>query len=146
MQPPLRPALSAHVAFERGLALVGFARDGNVVDRGSVVQLTYYWSASAPLDRDLSAATLFFDARGQAPSVDGFPAWSQTRIIGQSVRQTSAWGAGEIERESYFTLVPRTIPAGEYDVRISVFDPSSGEAAARAQAGTLVSIGRLTVR
>ena len=134
------------VAFDRGLALVGFASGGNVVDRGSVVQLTYYWSATAPLDRDLSAATLFFDALGRTPNIEGFPAWSQTRTIGQGVRQTSVWRVGEIERESYFTLVPRAIPAGEYDVRISVFDPSSGEAAARAQAGKLVSIGRLTIR
>ena len=50
------------VAFNRGLALVGFASDGNVVDRGSVVQLSYYWTATAPMNRDLSAVTLFFDA------------------------------------------------------------------------------------
>jgi len=141
----VRAATQRDLAFD-GVTLVGYESDGNVVDRGSVVQLTYYWRSDKPLDRDLSATTLFFDARGRVASLDGFPAWSQTRAIGQGVRPTSVWQAGELVREAYFALVPRTIAAGEYDARIAVYDPSSVRGGALAGAARFVSIGRLTVR
>ncbi|TAK55269.1 MAG: hypothetical protein EPO22_14700 [Dehalococcoidia bacterium] len=108
--------------------------------------MTYYWHSDAVVERDLSATTLFFDARGAVQSIDGFPAWSQTRTIGQGVRETSAWRPGDLVRESYFALVPRTIAAGEYDVRIAVYDPASVRGATLADAARFVSIGKLSVR
>ncbi len=141
------PAASARdVDFGGGLRLTGFSMDGDLVDRGSVIELTYYWSAGTPLTTDMDAMTLFFDGHGRAASHGGFPAWSQSRTIGQGVRQTSLWQAGEIVRESYFVLVPRSIAAGEYEVRLSVYDASAGVSAARAQAGNLLPIGRVRVR
>jgi hypothetical protein len=71
----------------------------NIAER-SVMQLTYYWRADAKLDRDLPATTLFFDAHGHVESLDGFPAWSQTRTIGQGVRVAST-GGREARAESY---------------------------------------------
>jgi hypothetical protein len=62
------------------------------------------------------------------------------------VRQTSLSQAAEIVRESYFVLVPRSIAAGEYEVRLSVYDASAGASAARAQAGNLLPVGRVLVR
>ncbi len=149
--PPDTSAAGVPAGAERSLAfdgvtLAGFESDGNVVDRGRVVQLTYYWRAEGQLERDLSATTLFFDARGKVASLDGFPAWSQTRAIGQGVRQTSTWPPGELVCESYFALVPRTIAAGEYDVRMAVYDPSAVRGAALSDAARFVSIGKLTVR
>jgi hypothetical protein len=134
------------VKFDAGVTLAGFESDGTDVDRGGVIMLTYYWRTDGALNRDLDAVTLFFDEQGHAARRDGFPAWSQSRTIGQGVRQTSTWRPGEIVRESYFVLVPRSIAPGTYDVRLSAYDPSVG-AAARVQATAgLVSVGRITVR
>jgi hypothetical protein len=149
--PPDTSAASVPEAARRDVGfgdvtLKGYDSDGNGVDRGSVVQLTYFWQSSASMDRDLSATTLFVDARGNVASVDGFPAWSQTRAIGEGVRQTSAWQPGELVRESYFALVPRTIAAGHYDVRIAVYDPATVRGASLADAARFVSIGTITVR
>ncbi|MEX2247774.1 MAG: DUF2723 domain-containing protein [Dehalococcoidia bacterium] len=70
-------------AFAVGVTLAGFETDGNVIDRGGVVRLTYYWRADGPIDADLSAVTLFLDAEGRTESTAGVPAWSQDRDLGQ---------------------------------------------------------------
>ena len=114
--------------------------------RGEVVQLTYYWRADRPIDVDLSAVTLFFDADGVAQNVRGIPVWSQSRDLGQGVLQTSKWQPGQIVKESYFALAPRTLAAGDYEIRIAVFDGSADIARAHEGAKHLVTIGHITVR
>jgi len=62
------------------------------------------------------------------------------------VQETSDWQAGTIVRESYFSLVPRDTPPGEYEVRLSVFDGASGPERAREEARNLIAVGHITVR
>jgi hypothetical protein len=127
-----------------GVTLAGFQSGAHSVERGSTVEMAYYWRADAPLTHDLSAVTLFFDASGHAANVRGFPLWSQPRELGQGVLPASAWPTGAIVRESYFVLVPRTIAPGAYDIRITVFDgaaPQVRDTAAR----NVISIGKITV-
>ena len=139
------PAGSAvEIAFGTGVSLVGMQSDASEVARGDVVQLTYYWRADRNLDIDLSAATLFFDSAGVVAETLGFPLWSQNRTIGEGVAPTSGWQAGEITREAYYSLVPRELAPGTYDVRIAVFDAASPTAAADAR--QLVNIGTIVVR
>ena len=49
-------------------------------------------------------------------------------------------------RESYFAVIPRTLVAGEYTVRLAVFDASGDPGAAGADAQDFKTIGTLTVR
>lgn len=126
------------------LRLVGFATDGTVADRGSVVQLTYYWRADAPITQRLGAVTLFADAAGRIATRDGWPLWQQARTIGENVRETPDWRGGEIVRESYFVLVPRGIAPGGYDIRVTVYDASS--AAPPIDGAPSATVGRITVR
>ena len=139
------PAAVRDDAFEPGVTLAGFEMGDAAVPRGDVVQLSYYWRADHPIDGDLSAVTLFFDASGVAQSVRGIPVWSQARELGQGVLQTSKWQPGAIVKETYFALAPRSLAPGEYQIRIAVFD---GTDVARAHEGAqhLVTIGRITVR
>jgi Protein of unknown function (DUF2723) len=132
--------------FAPGVILAGFASDGTVIDRGSAVQLTYYWRADAPITRDLRAITFFFDQQGHADSVRGFPVWSQSRLIDQDVMQTSKWQPGALIKESYFVLVPRTLRPGDYDIRLAVDDASGSAARISADSASLTTIGRITVR
>jgi hypothetical protein len=134
------------LTFASGITLAGVALDGDIVDRGSAVQLTYYWRADAPLAQDLRAVTLFFDQRGRVDAVRGYPVWSQSRMIGQGVLQTSTWKPGELIKESYFALVPRTLEPGEYDIRIGVYRADNSAARPAADPGSLKTIGRITVR
>ncbi len=131
--------------FDDGVSLVGFEASSAVVDRGDVVQLSYYWRADHALDRDLSAVTLYYDADGTAATHDGFPRWSQTRVIDGGLLETSKWEAGSVVNETYFTLVPRTIAAGTYEVRIATFDPADA-ASTHAASSHLVTVAKLIVR
>jgi hypothetical protein len=140
------PDAQRDVPFARGVRLAGYSSDGQIVERGGVVQLTYYWRADAPITHDLSAGTLFFDGQGGAQSRRGFPVWSQSRLIGQGVAQTSTWEPGAQIEESYFVLAPRTLAPGDYDVRLAVYDTNSGAAEANTDARDLVTIGRISVR
>ncbi len=138
------PDAARDVAFPQGVTLVGFA-GARTAARGDVVRLTYYWRADAPVAHDLGAATIFADARGDVANMRGMPSWSQVRLIGEGARLSSSWQAGQIVRESYYVLVPRTIAPGAYDVRLSVYG-GSADAAARGDASRAVSIGTITVR
>ena len=133
-------------AFDQGVTLAGFESADAVVLRGDVVQLSYYWRADRPIESDLSAVTLFFDASGKAQSVRGIPVWSQARELGQGGLQTSKWQPGDIIKESYFALAPRTLTPGDYEIRIAVFDGTASAALAHEGARHLVTIGHITVR
>jgi len=126
------------------LRLAGFETDGAVADRGSVVQLTYYWRADKPVTQRLGAVTLFADAAGRIATRDGWPLWQQARAIGENVRETPGWRAGETVRESYFVLVPRGIAPGDYDVRVTVYDAS--DPAPAIDGAPAATVGRITVR
>lgn len=131
------------VGFESGVRLVGFEGDVSV-ERGNVAQFAYWWRADREIDVDLSAAVLFVDQKGVVAQRQGIPLWSQPRDIGQGVLETSEWGPGEVYRDSYFSLAPRTLAPGAYDIRIAVFDAASPTAAAGA--AELVTIGSIVVR
>jgi hypothetical protein len=140
------PGTERDIAFETGVTLAGFALDGDIVDRGGAIELTNYWRADAHVAHDLRAVTLFFDPHGGVDAVQGYPVWWQSRLIGQGVLQTSAWKPGEIIKESYFALVPRTLAPGEYDIRIGVDDPGSRAARYSADPASLETIGHIAVR
>lgn len=132
------------VRFGDALRLVGFETDGEIADRGSVVLLTYYWRADAPIARPAGAVTLFADARGHIATRDGWPLWQQARAIGEGVRETPSWHTGEIVKESYFVLVPRGIAPGDYDIRVTTYDASA--AAPALEGAPSATVGRISVR
>lgn len=144
---PIIPASAArNDAFDAGVTLAGFSLDHATVARGDVAFLTYDWRADHPLAADLTAVTLFFDASGAAPTHDGMPVWSQTRALASAAGdRTSSWAPGAIIEESYYTLVPRSIAPGTYDIRVAVFD-ANNPTAARAASSHLTTIARITVK
>jgi hypothetical protein len=134
------------VEFVQGVTLAGFEADQQTVERGTLARFTYYWRADAPPAVDVSATTLFFAGAGHADSVRGFPDWSQTRQIGEGALTTSEWQPGDLVRESYFALVPRSIAPGVYQVRIAVYDAAGDPDAAQRDSHDLRTVGTVTVR
>jgi len=131
---------SARISLVLGdLTLVGFA--ATPARAGSVAEITYYWQAAHAVP-DLTAVTTFATTSGVARERYGRPAWWQSREIGEGVLTTSAWRPGEIVRESYFTLIPRDTPPGDYDARITVFDPANPAASDAAIAGRITVLPR----
>jgi hypothetical protein len=132
-----------HVAFDDGITLVGYTGPDTAL-RGDVAQFSYCWRAAERINADLSAAVLFVDPSGAVQHRQGFPVWSQPRTIGQGSAPTSEWEPGLIYRESYFSLVPRTLPSGTYDVKLTVFDAASP--AVSEVESSFVTIGSVRVR
>jgi hypothetical protein len=141
--PDISAGSERDVSFPHGVTLAGVEAPVEV-ERGDVAMFTYFWRADRDLQTDLSAATLFFDEHGVAVESLGFPIWSQNRQLGQGVAPTSEWRSGELRRESYYSLTPRSLAPGLYDVRIAVFDPESPTGAV--DAGQTVSVGSVVVR
>ena len=140
------PGAERDLAFPQGVTLTGFEADAAEVRRGDVVQFTYYWQADHAIEVDLSATTLFFDAAGAVLQTRGFPVWSQPRQIGQGLGETSQWAPGRTYKESYFSLAPRNLAPGVYDIRLAVFDSLGDPARAQVDALNLVSVGQIVVR
>ena len=140
------PGAERDLAFPQGVTLTGFEAEAAEVRRGDVVQFTYYWRADHAIDVDLSATTLFFDAAGAVLQTRGFPVWSQPRQIGQGLGETSQWAPGRTYKESYFSLAPRNLAPGVYDIRLAVFDSLGDPARAQVDALNLVSVGQIVVR
>jgi hypothetical protein len=131
------------VPFDAGVTLVGFERHGDVVDGGSVIELTYYWRADRRLDVMPLAVTVFEGQSGGVATVDGWPTWLQSRRIAEGVLDAGMWPVGQIVRESYYVLVPRGLAPGRYQVHVSASSeerPSGG-----APSGT-TAVGEILVR
>ncbi len=144
--PSVPETAARNVDFPSGVTLAGFEAASGDAQRGDVMELSYYWRAGARQTHDLRCVTLFFDDSGAVRNVMGFPVWTQSRDIGAGALTTSRWEPGRIYHESYYTLVPRTLAPGRYDVRIAVFDPKGDPARTSADAHNLMSVGAIMVR
>ena len=103
-----------------GATLVGFQAEPAPGQRGDVMRLVYYWRLSEKTDKNLQATVLFTDENDRVDSRRGFPLWWQGWELGGGIRPTSQWEQGEIIKEEYYVLIPRSLDAGVYRVRMRV--------------------------
>jgi hypothetical protein len=125
------------IPFGDAVSLVGFSADPAVARRGDVVRLSYYWRLEVPADQDLQATVFFTDRDETVQLHRGFPLWWQIHELGGGLYPTDQWDVGEVVKEEYYVLVPRTVTPGSYYVRMRVHDgtpelamSSAGEAVA----------------
>lgn len=136
------PSARLDVPFGDAVSLVGLSTEPEVARRGDVLQMSYYWRLEAPAEEDLQATVFFTDGDEAVQLRQGFPLWWQSRELGGSLYPTSKWGVGEIVREEYYVLVPRTVEPGSYYVRVRVHD-GTPELAASAAGDEVASQARL---
>jgi hypothetical protein len=108
------------VPFGGAVTLVGFQAEPAPGQRGNVMRLDYYWRLSAKTDKNLQAMVLFTDKNDELEARHGFPLWWQGWELGGGIRPTSQWEQGEIIKEEYYVLIPRSLDAGVYRVRMKV--------------------------
>lgn len=114
------PSARLDIPFDDAVSLVGFSAEPAVATRGDVVQLSYYWRLEAPAEEDLQAITFFTDGDETVQLRRGFPLWWQSHELGGGLYPASQWDVGQIVKEEYYALVPRTVEPGSYYVRIRV--------------------------
>jgi tetratricopeptide (TPR) repeat protein len=113
------PPIRAEASFGGSVKLLGYSLTRREPWPGGVVELAYYWTALRPIPEDLSIF-VHFRLRDQIriqqdhePLAGRYP--------------TSRWRDGERIRESYRLRLPRNLPPGEYEIRIGVWNPKTGE-------------------
>ena len=110
------------VPFGDAVTLVGFSTEPELASRGDVVRMSYYWRLEAPTEDTLHATVFFTDGDEVVQLERGYPLWWQTRELGGGLYPTSRWDVGEIVKEEYYVLIPRTVQPGPYHVRVRVHD------------------------
>jgi hypothetical protein len=80
-------------------------------------EITYYWRARRKMRSDY-AAFVHFDGPGST--------FQDDHILGAPLHHTRSWETGETVKDTRRVIVPRSVPAGVYSVRVGVWEPRSG--------------------
>ncbi len=113
-------ATSRRVLLGDRIALLGFEPDTTSVHAGSPLDVKLYWQAKEPTNVDTHLFVGLYSQDGRlAASGDEIPlgnAWG-----------TSHWTPGEVLCQPVRLTVPREIDAGDYSLRVSLYNPLTNE-------------------
>jgi 4-amino-4-deoxy-L-arabinose transferase-like glycosyltransferase len=142
-QPPSAPSVEVGMNLGDSVQLTGYDLPAGKWHVGDIVPLTLFWQGQVPLQEDYQVFVHLIGADGQpVAQTDSAP-------VGGS-RPTSSWQQGETIVDRHGLLLPDTLPAGEYELRVGMYRPSDGQrlpvVGADGQAlGDSLSLGLLTV-
>ena len=110
--------------FDDSVFLEGFRFDPIVLRPGFSFKAAYYWSLPTETAKDYWVDVLFTDKEGNVVTKGGIPIWLHSHWIGGGAYATSEWNSGEIVREEYLGLVPRSVEPGKYFIRAFLYEDS----------------------
>ncbi len=87
---------------------------------GDTISLTVVWQAQQALATDYTAFAHLVDGAGQGWAGDDHPPYD-------GLYPTSAWGPGEMVRDTFTLTVPAEAPPGLYDVWVGWYNPATEE-------------------
>ncbi len=102
---------------------------------GQPIHMILWWEALKPADKEYSVFIHLWDEANQRAVMifGGQPvsgAWQVWHgVPGEHFSQpypTPLWQTGEIVKDEWRVSVPEDVPAGEYELRVGLFDPISG--------------------
>ena len=109
------------VEFGEDLALVGWSTHALPdLEPGETISLTVVWQAQQATETNYATFAHVVDQNGKGWAGDDHQPYD-------GLYPTSAWGPGEMVRDSFTLTVPADAPPGLYDLRVGVYDPSSLE-------------------
>jgi hypothetical protein len=109
------------VDFGDALSLVGWRLEAEPpLAAGDAFGLTVVWQAQREMARDYAAFAHLVDAGGQGWAGDDHQPHG-------GLYPTSAWGDGEMVRDTFTLTVPADAPAGLYDLHVGWYDPATGD-------------------
>lgn len=102
---------------------------------GQPIHMILWWEALKPADKEYSVFIHLWDEANQRavmifggqPVSGAWQVWYG--VPGEHFSQpypTPLWQAGEIVKDEWRVSVPEDVPAGEYELRVGLFDPISG--------------------
>lgn len=117
LPPPAHPLTEA-------LALADYRLGAERAAPGQAIWLTLYWQAHTDIDRDYVIGLQLLDEQDQ----------EITYWLGRPVRSgypTTEWRAGQTVQDPWLLNLPDPLPPGRYDLRLTLYEAESGEAAGR---------------
>jgi hypothetical protein len=116
----------AHISWQNGIELASLALPEGPYAPGQILPLRLDWRSSRAIERNLTVFVHLVDETGQ--------------IIAQQDQQpangrwpTPAWQPGQVYHDLHEIRLPDTLPAGDYEIRLGLYDaagraPLAGEA------------------
>ncbi len=103
------------------VSLLGYDLVRNLPPQGETLGLTLYWQALEPLSSDYRAFVQLV-----APA-DGRVLWREEAVLPGGLA-TSAWRPDLFVRDEHATVLPPTLPAARYQLRVGLYDQAAGHA------------------
>jgi hypothetical protein len=111
------------VEFGDQLALVGWSLQAPAdqgLRAGDTISVTVVWQARQPLATNYAAFAHLVDEGGRGWAGDDHQPHD-------GLYPTSAWGSGEMVRDTFTLTVPVDAPHGLYDVQVGWYEPATGQ-------------------
>jgi hypothetical protein len=123
------------------LALRGHDGPTNPLPLSSFLDVTLYWEALVPLERDYAVSLKLFDTQGRI--------WAQKDELPLgTLLRTSLWPTKVLIRHPMRMAIPGGTPPGDYDLRLEVYDPASRRSLSvpgTGRGGVFVNLGSVTL-
>lgn len=137
------------VSFSNSIELTGYnaeAADGNIIRRGDIVRLTYYWKLLDDAADDLTARVIFTDAEGGYEIQYGAPSFNNFHKLAYGMKLTDRYEPGQVIMEECKLVVPSNIEPGTYYMNVAV-EKGDGplEARGRKVANNFAEVGAIYV-
>jgi 4-amino-4-deoxy-L-arabinose transferase-like glycosyltransferase len=140
----LTPIIPLNVNFDGKLILTGYGFESPTVEAAGDLPIVLGWESQRGMEKGYHLFIHLVDERGHL--------WGQKSIEIQNALTflTSYWDAGEANEEGYVVPVMAGTPPGRYQVRIGLFELSTGERLDildenLAPAGTTYTLGEVRV-
>jgi uncharacterized membrane protein len=135
----VQPTYPIQADFEGKMALQGY----DVAQTGSVLAVTLYWQALAPMSLDYTVFVHLLDPQGQTVAQhDGQPAWEVSV-------PTSTWQLGETVPDKHTLSLPGNLSPGQYRLQVGVYYWQTLERLVVVENGTVVNnfveLGKVTL-
>ena len=108
--------------FDNAVKLEGFEFDPIFLRPGFPFKAEYFWSVPTETKTDFWVDILFTDEEGNVVTKGGIPIFLHSHWSGGGAFATSEWNAGEIVRDEYLGLVPRSVQPGKYFIRAFLYE------------------------
>ena len=106
------------------LALAGYNLEPELAAPGELVWLVLRWQALKAVERDYVVNIRLLDAQGK----------EATYWLGRPVRSsypTNKWQAGQAVQDPWRLILPKDVPAGQYQVEVVIFDAATQQEVGR---------------
>jgi hypothetical protein len=114
-EPDLGPLNPVRADLDGKMELRGYDVSPTVGKAGRDLELTLYWRAQAPMDRDYTIFVHLVDSDGQLVAQhDGQPWW-------EASLPTSTWDPGEELQDRHVLTLPPDTPPGSYSLRVGAY-------------------------